>query len=298
MAAARGVTARLALGGKLGLAGDTVLLALGVGEFAGRGRLLRGLALEVEVVVPAIDPRAQPAELHDAVHPAQHIAVMADHDGAARPAFEHLGHQSARLGVEIVRRLVQDQQVRRARQEARQRHAGDLPAAQARRRPIEVQVRQAHLRQRRLKPGLQAPVRRIQVFAGPLPLGDPPQPRQGFAQVQQALDARARRGLHGLAQQADAALHRERASAGRPLAGDDLKQRGLAHAVASHEPGAFGPEGECQVFEERPAVRGLRGEAIERDEGGHGRPGLRGRSGRGGCPWRRAWSWLLLEMLI
>ena len=69
-------------------------------------------------------------QFDDAVDAFQQRAVVAGDEDAALPAFEQLRHGLPAIAVEIVGGLVQQQQIRRLDQEARQREARSLAAAQ------------------------------------------------------------------------------------------------------------------------------------------------------------------------
>jgi hypothetical protein len=62
---------------------------------------------------------------------------MAGDEDAALPAFEQLRHGLPAVSVEIVGGLVQQQQIRRRDQQARQREARSLAAAQGDDRAVQ-----------------------------------------------------------------------------------------------------------------------------------------------------------------
>jgi hypothetical protein len=74
------------------------------------------------------------------------------------PAFEQRSHRGAALGIEIVGRLVQQQQVRPLDHEPRQRHTRAFAAAERGHRPIERQCGQGRIGQRELYARFQRPV--------------------------------------------------------------------------------------------------------------------------------------------
>ena len=77
---------------------------------------------------------------------------MAGDEDAALPAFKQLRHGLPSVRVEIVGRLVQQQQIRRLDQEARQRDPRSLATAQGNDWAMQRQGRQSGFGQRRLYP--------------------------------------------------------------------------------------------------------------------------------------------------
>ena len=119
----------------------------GARQIAFRSRPLGRLALGEEVVVPAVYGHAQTGDLDDPVHAPQQIAVMAHHHRPAVPAAQHLGDQSPRPDIQMIGRLVQQDQVRPRQQQAGEPQPGLFAAAQTDRRPVHGQVRQPDLGQ-------------------------------------------------------------------------------------------------------------------------------------------------------
>ena len=153
------VAARLALARRLDAPLDRGDIALGDVEVAfGRGALFP-LARGVEVIAAAIEARAEARELDDAVHRAQQRAVVADHDGALLPAGEHTGDGGAAVGIEIVGRLVEQDQVRLGDDEGGERGAGALSAGERRQRPAGFETGETDLGERRRQPRFERPVR-------------------------------------------------------------------------------------------------------------------------------------------
>ena len=106
----------LALGGDLGLLRGVVLEPLGA------------RALEA-VVVAVVGDELLLVDVHDMVaHVVQQVAIVAHHQQRVAEALQVLGEPEHRLEVEMVRRLVEDQEVGIAEQRAGQRHA-HAPAA-------------------------------------------------------------------------------------------------------------------------------------------------------------------------
>ena len=85
----------------------------------------------------------------------EEVAIVRDRDDRARVVLEEALEPGDRLGVEMVRRLVEQQQVRRLQQQAAERHAAPLAARQ--RRDVGVGRRQAQRVHRELEPRVEIP---------------------------------------------------------------------------------------------------------------------------------------------
>ena len=95
------------------------------------------------VVAPVL-LHAAPAHLPDAVgHRVQEVAVVADHQQGALPAPQGALQPLHRLDVQVVGRLVQDQQVGRFQQQTRQQRPRLLAAAQVPQRHLPLRPREA-----------------------------------------------------------------------------------------------------------------------------------------------------------
>ena len=188
---------------------------------------------------------------------------MADHQGAAAPAFQQGADGVAAIGVEVVGRLVQHQHVRRVDQQPGQGQAGGLAAAQRAERPAQVEIGgQAQLGQRRGRPLLHRPVGGGEVLLVALPRQQPVEPGQGRGDAERVGGGHAGHDPDGLGQQADAALAQDPAGLRRDLAQQQAQQRRLADAVAADEARPLRPEGERQVLEQRAMVRGVVGQRL------------------------------------
>ena len=107
-------------------------------------------------------------QFDDAVDAFEQRAVMAGDEDAALPAFEQPRHGLPAVSVEIVGGLVQQQQIRRLDQEARQCDPRSLAAAQGDDRAMQRQRRQPGFGQRCLYSRFQRPIGVGRVFKRPL----------------------------------------------------------------------------------------------------------------------------------
>ena len=254
-------------------------------EVAVRRGALRRLARGIEVVAAAIDAGAEPGQLDDAVERPQQRPVMADHHRAFLPAAQHAGDGVAPVGVEIVGRLVEQDQVRIGDDERGKRGSGALAAGERGERPVGRDPGEIDRGQRRFEPRCKRPVGLGRVGER-APAGlQTAKAGEGRADAEEIGEGRAVGRLHALAQHGDAARPLDRARLWLRLAGDHAQQRRLADAVAADEAGAVGTEDEIEMFEEWPAVRRGKRDAVQCDDGrercGHGeRPERRKRRGR------------------
>ena len=86
---------------------------------------------QIEAVIALVGIGRAVVELDDiGAYAVQKVAVVRDHQQAHPRAGKIVFEPSGRFEVEVVRRLVQDQQLRLADQRARERHALDLSARQ------------------------------------------------------------------------------------------------------------------------------------------------------------------------
>ena len=82
-----------------------------------------------EVVVACVGNQLFVIDMHDVVaYVVQQVAVVADHENGVAEAFEMLGQPQHGLEVEMVRRLVEDQELRAEMHRARDRHTLPLAA--------------------------------------------------------------------------------------------------------------------------------------------------------------------------
>src|SRR5581483_2882630 len=126
LALALRLAARLLGGLELALLGAALLLVVRVAalELARRRRrLLEGEDLRRDLV--------------------EEVAVVRDHDDRALEVGERVLEGLAGLGVEVVRRLVQQEHVRLREDHARERHARALAAREARARRLLLVAREA-----------------------------------------------------------------------------------------------------------------------------------------------------------
>ncbi len=112
--------------------------------------LLVALAL-LQVLLPAhvvdVEHLAVRVEVEDAVHDlADEVDVVADHDHAALVLLEEVAQPDHGVGVEVVRRLVQDQRAGVREQDAGQLDAAPLAARQGPEGLVQDAVRQGEVR--------------------------------------------------------------------------------------------------------------------------------------------------------
>src|SRR6478609_3271927 len=151
-------------------------------------------------------------------------AIVGNDDAHATKALQSLQERAPTLDVEVVGRLVEQQNLRLARQ-----RGGDLPAlalARGERRPT--------LELARLEPELAAQLCRKRVV--PLrELGD--------------IDAQRVDALRTMRDQGVRRLHGHAALVGRASAGQDREQRRFASAVGAYEPVASSLQRQGNIFE-------------------------------------------------
>ena len=209
--------------------------------------LLGKLALEL-VVAAAPEGQLLLVEMHDRVDRAvEQVAVVRDQQHGMRIFRDIVLQPQRAFEVEIVGRLVEQQQVRLRKQHGGQRHAHAPAAGEGRGRPLLRLVVEAEAG----KDGRRARLGRMRVDVGEphVDLGDAVRVGGGLflGQQRRALDVGlehdldqrllgARRFLRHLA---DARVLRQadRAGLGLKVAGDGAEQRRLAGAVAADEPG-------------------------------------------------------------
>ena len=85
----------------------------------------------------------------------EEVAIVRDGDDGARVVLEEALEPGDRFGVEMVGRLVEQQQVRRLQQQAAERHAA--PFAARERRDVGIGRRQAQRVHRQLEPRVEVP---------------------------------------------------------------------------------------------------------------------------------------------
>jgi hypothetical protein len=251
------------------------LLLLGgrdVGDLQ-RARLLEG------VVAAGIDCQLLHLQMHDLAHDlVEEVAVVADEQHGVRIALEEILQPQGRLEVEMVRGLVQQQQVGLAEEDGGECHAhapaaGEVAAGALLLLGVEAEAVQDRRGARGGAVGLDVGEPCMDVgdavrIGGMLGLG-----QQGGALavghqdgVYQAL--RPRRGLLRHHADASAVGQRDIAGIGMQLARDQLQQRRLAGAVAADQPGMV-PGRQCQVgaVQQHPPAYAV-GQVLDRQHGG------------------------------
>ena len=113
---------------------------LGVGEVVPRRRQLQRLALAVVAPVAAVPGGAERGQLDDRVHGVEQLAVVADDDRAGAPAGEQVDHRLPAVAVEVVGRLVEQQEVGLGEDQGGERGPRPLAAGQRRERRVGRRV--------------------------------------------------------------------------------------------------------------------------------------------------------------
>ena len=249
LATPRRVALRLGFGSPLRLGARSRDVTLSLGQHPLRRLPLGRLSRDIEVIAAAVDGHAQGRHFHDPIHPTQQVAVMADHYGPAIPARYHLGDQRPRLHVQMIGRLVQQDQVRLRQHQAGQPQPRLLATAQADGRSLQRERRQPHGSQRLAQPRLQRPVGLGQVIGRAVAGQHPRNDGQVFCDAQGLRRRLVRRRVIPLIQHTDRAGPRHHALGRRSSARDQAQQRALARAVAADDARALGAERQAQIIE-------------------------------------------------
>jgi len=216
----------------------------------------RGLLGEVGVEIPAVAVQLAACDLHDVAHElVQKVAVVRNHHDRAGIAAQVFAEPHERFEVEMVRRLVEQQQIGLLREQPREVRAHDPAAAQRRRRAVHIllaerQPRENPLRLRRDRVPviLRKIADRLVVFvalriarglaaAHRLTRLDELR-RHARREIDHRLAAHRRALLRQKAER-DPALHRDAPLVRRILAEDDREQRGLPRTIRADEPDAI-----------------------------------------------------------
>ena len=244
LALSGGVLPGFLFGGELHFLARRVHLAFGLRQVLPRGLQFECLAGPIGAPSPAITGRAQRRQLHDGIHAFEQLAVMADNQSAAAPAGEQARHRRAPVAVEIVGRLIQQQEIRLREDHRGERRARALPAREG----IERRLR------RGVQPGpaerfgearLQRPVRRLPGIR--LARFGAAQIRQRRTDLEQAGNRLAVFAGETLAQHAELAAHGNFTGGRRQASADEVQERGFADAVLADKSDAFLIETEIQV---------------------------------------------------
>ena len=237
-------------------AGDFALLVF----VGGQELLLVGLALfEVLVVAAAVTDQLALADFDDAADKlVEELAVVRDDENRAGIALQILLEPEQRLQVEMVGRLVQQQQVRLLRQQPGQVRPHHPAAAHLARGPVEILLAEAEAGEDLLGLGFEAiaaqlvepvmhvvmdllRVQRLDRVVRLPRLEDAAElrvfRRDGRGQFDDRLVADRRVLLRQIADR-DAAFAGDLAGIGGFLAQDDRKERGLPGAVRADQPDA------------------------------------------------------------
>ena len=212
----------------------------GRGDRALRRRLLGREQLLVRVQVAAVHADLAAGQVGDLVHQGEQLAVVADDHHHPGPRRHRVVQPLARVQVQVVGRLVQQQDVRAAQEQRGQRDTDGLPAGQPLHPVVEGQVFEAEPVQPGAGALLDVPVvpdRREDVLSRLARL-DGVQRVPGGGDAEQAGNALVGAEGDGLRQVAHLAVGAYRARTGAQLPRDELEQGGLARAVHPDQPGA------------------------------------------------------------
>lgn len=192
---------------------------------------------------------------------------MADDDRPGPPAAEQVDHRLPPVAVEVVGRLVEQEEVGVGEDEGGEPGPRPLPPGERGeprvRRDVEPEAAEGG------DAGFLRPIDVGQLVVGRLtPLGAA-EGGERVGDAEQVGHRLVRVDLDGLPEDGHAAADGHPAGAGAELAGDEPEQGGLAHAVAADQASPGGAEGQAEAREERPAVGGGVGEVGQGDGSGH-----------------------------
>ncbi len=213
--------------------------------FRERG-LLRALAGETRIAA-AIERELAAIHVQRVIrHLVEEIAIMRNHDKRVRVALQMLSEPERAFDIEIVRGLVEQQQIRLPEEHRRERHAHAPATGKLGTGAADILGRKTEAGENGRRPrrsGFRANIRESQ-----LDIRDAVRIGGGFRLFQQskALGIRrenrveqcvrpARRFLRDMAEDR-LARHGDRAAFERDLAKDELEQRGFSAAIAADQP--------------------------------------------------------------
>ena len=228
----------------------------GRGDRALRRRLLGREQLLVGVQVAAVHADLAAGQVGDLVHQAEQLAVVADDHHHPGPGRDRVVQPLARVQVQVVGRLVQQQDVRAAQEQRGQRDQDGLPAGQPLHPVVEAQVLEAEAVQPGAGALLDVPVvpdRREGVLSRLARL-DGVQRVPGGGDAEQVGNAATGAQGDGLRQVAHLAAGADHAGARAQLPGDELEQGRLARAVHPDQPGPARAERHGQAGEHGRSV--------------------------------------------
>ena len=164
---------------------------------------------------------------------------MADHHDPAVPASNHIGDKRPRLRIQMVGRLIQQDQVGPSQHQARQSQPRLLATAEIRRQTIQRQARQSDSVERLAGACFQRPVGIRQIALARLTGQDARNDRHGLVDAQRLGHRFAGRRIVSLVQDPDRAATRHNALHRRSLARNQAQQSALAGAIATDDAGAL-----------------------------------------------------------
>jgi hypothetical protein len=149
----------LSLGGSLRLANGGV----GALQFGSGAGSVRFTSVGKSRPTTPEDSYADRCQFNDAVHTLKELTIMAGGNDTAAPAPYKRMDRGASCCVEIIRRLVEENEVRRFDEKASDAYACPLASRQGFHAPIERHGRKADLAERRFDAKLQCPIGPVEV---------------------------------------------------------------------------------------------------------------------------------------
>jgi hypothetical protein len=213
------------------------------------------LAVELEIAAVALQPLR--SQLDDPIHPRKQGPVVADDDQPLPPSRHQLVDEPPGRAVEMVCRLVEDQEVGLLEQERGEADARHLAVAQAGDRLRQPDVRYAQPRERALDSLRQVPTvfEQLEIAGGRVSPRDMLVRRERRRQSERVGHQRTGAEARDLREIRHPRRAGHRPGGRRPASDEDLEQRRLADAVGAHQARTHRGEAEGEGRKEAGAVR-------------------------------------------
>ncbi len=220
------------------------------------GGLLGRHLLGVRREAAAVPAHRAVAQLADPLHPLEELAVVADDEQGARPGAEHVVEPRPRRGVEVVGRLVEEQDVGPAEQQPGQPEPDRLAAGQLAEAAVQDRGGQAEAFELGDRSLLDVPLvtDRLEVSRVAGAGVESAQRPQRRTDPEHVVDAARPVEDEVLRQVAHLAGHRHRAGRRPQHTGREPEQRGLAGAVGADQAGPSGGDQQVEPVERDGAV--------------------------------------------
>ncbi|AWV19058.1 hypothetical protein A3862_28815 [Methylobacterium sp. XJLW] len=127
-ASTNAVLTSLALGSNLCCTSGGGHLLLGIGEVVLSGRELQILLRTVCTPAATVSASGKRRDLHNRVHTLEKSPIMADDERSTAPIGQQSGNCVPTLSIEVVRRLIEQQEVWSRKYQGGERSTGALPA--------------------------------------------------------------------------------------------------------------------------------------------------------------------------